>query len=101
MPMGWAVSWGIGFEAAPQTRPVVPSLQEWEPHRGMPEPYLEGSAVRGCQLPLVVEHLLKVRDMPVLVSGVAVKPLQRPRGHVSTPHLLGMTGAYPQGFTPT
>lgn len=67
----------------------------------MPELYLEGSAVHDCQLPLVIEHLLKVRDMPVLVSGVAVKPLQRPHKDISTPHLLGMTGAYPQRFTPT
>lgn len=67
----------------------------------MSELYLEGSAVHGCQLPLVVEHLLKVWDMPVLVSGVAVKPLQRPCEDISTPHLLGMTGAYPQRFTPT
>lgn len=74
-------------------------LQEWEVHRGMPELYLEGSAVHGCQLSLVVEHLLKVRDMPVLVGGVAVKPLQRPREDVSTPHFQGVTGTYPKDLS--
>lgn len=67
-------------------------------HRGMPELYLEGSAVHGCQLSLVIEHLLKVRDMPVLVGGVAVKPLQRPCEDDSTPHFQGVTGTYPQRF---
>lgn len=53
----------------------------------MPKLYLEGFAVHGCQLPLVIEHLLKVRNMPVLVSGVAVKPLQRACKDVPTSDL--------------
>lgn len=66
----------------------------------MSELYLEGSAVHGCQLPLVVEHLLKVWDMPVLVSGVAVKPLQRPCEDISTPHLYPTSPGHDRGLPP-
>ena len=37
--------------------------------------HLVGSGVDGCQLSLIIEHLLKVRNMPELVSGVAMEPL--------------------------
>lgn len=71
------------------------------PHRGARWPHLEGPAVGGRQLPLVIQHLLEVRHVPVLVGGVAVEPLQRPSGCVPTAHLLGIPGVYPQGFPPT
>ena len=39
--------------------------------------YLICSGVDGSQLPLVIEHLLKVRNMPELVSRVAMEPLSK------------------------
>ena len=104
MPMGWATSWGTGFEAAPpkQASPPQPALSvpSEPPRRVMPRPYLKRSAIRGCQLPLVIQHLLKVRDVPVLVGGVAVKPLQRPCGHVSTPCLHPTPPGHARGLPP-
>lgn len=77
-----------------QPSPAFCSALSEPPCRGVAQPYLKCSAVGGCQLPLVIEHLLKVGDMPVLVSGVAVKALQRPSGYVSTFYLLGLPGVY-------
>lgn len=37
--------------------------------------HLIGCRVYGSQLSLVVQHLFKVRDMPELVSRVAMEPL--------------------------
>lgn len=40
------------------------------------EAHLVGQGISGCQLSLVVQHLLKVRNVPPGISGVAVKALQ-------------------------
>ena len=52
---------------------------------GMQDPaaacvYLVCSEVDDCQLALVIQHLLKVGNMPELVSGVAVKSLHIGKG---------------------
>jgi len=39
--------------------------------------YLVCSEVDDCQLALVIQHLLKVGNMPEFVRGVAVKTLQK------------------------
>ena len=38
--------------------------------------HLVGQGISGCQLSLVVQHLLKVRNMPPGIGGVAVEALQ-------------------------
>lgn len=37
--------------------------------------YLISFCVRNCQLPLIIQHLLKVGDMPVAVCGIAMEAL--------------------------
>ena len=46
--------------------------------------HLVGGGVRGRQLPLVVQHLLKVGNMPPCVSGVSVEALRKGKGGGST-----------------